>query len=76
MEQTHDFYLDLTADQHDELDQLMVTRGTRTQQEVVEQAFALGLSQLVYRTKRNKNVWAQQKADREELEQLRAMLKK
>jgi len=72
---THDFYLDLTPAQWDELDSLQTTRGNRTPQALVEQAFALGLSQLVYRTQHNKSRWAQQKAEREELEALRAMLK-
>jgi hypothetical protein len=65
----------LNAEQEQKLSQIMQSRSNRSTQQVAEQIFELGMYQLAYRSKRNAEVYASQKAEREELKELRKLLK-
>ena len=65
----------LNAEQEQKLSQIMQSRSNRSTQQVAEQIFELGMYQLGYRSKRNAEVYASQKAEREELKELRKLLK-
>jgi hypothetical protein len=69
------FTITLTDEQVAVLAELKQTRGNRTDEQLLAQVVERGLYQLQYRTERNKKVYAEQAAIREEVKQLRAAIK-